>query len=166
MWNAFVLAFAITAAIWDIWTRRIPNVLTTSALVAGLIYNAYMSNLGQSLLGCIVGLVAGIALFHLGAVGGGDVKLVGALGAMLGFEPWLTAMFVAIFVAGLVALVRVIHRRLLGRTLWNMLDILKNLFTHGFTAHPEVHVNNPSIVRSPFGVAAAVGTLAVVARLL
>ncbi len=166
MWDAFVLAFVITAAIWDVWTRRIPNVLTASALVIGLAYNAFAHNFGQSVLGCIVGLIAGIALFHIGAIGGGDVKLVGALGAMMGFQPWLTAMTVAIIVAGIIALVQVVQRGILTRTLLNIGHIVANLFRHGLTAHPEINVNNPSLVRSPFGFAAAVGTVVVMTRLL
>jgi hypothetical protein len=75
-------------------------------------------------------------------------------------------MTVAIIVAGLIALVQVVQRGILTRTLLNIGHIVANLFKHGLTAHPEINVNNPSLVRSPFGFAAAVGTVVVMTRLI
>ena len=81
------LAIAAIACVTDLRSRRIPNVLTFGAALAGLVYQLAtggIDGLGQGALGWLVGVVAFILPFALGGLGGGDVKLLGALGAWLG----------------------------------------------------------------------------------
>jgi prepilin peptidase CpaA len=88
--NAFNLAaimVALVAAVWDLKTRRIPNVLTFgSALVAVLVhaYSAGVGGAGWALAGWFVGFVFFLPFFALGGMGAGDVKLIAALGAWIG----------------------------------------------------------------------------------
>ncbi|HWR37109.1 MAG TPA: A24 family peptidase [Clostridia bacterium] len=165
MWKAIVITFAITAAFSDLRWRKIPRVLTVGGFVAGLVYHGINGGFLSALGAAIVGFGIGIALFSLGAIGGGDVKLIAALGAMLGFPSWSYAMLVSILAAGLIALVQVIRLRVLRRTLHNMAEILRSFYKAGLRQHPDLNVSNPSMVRSPFGVAAALGTVAAVFRL-
>lgn len=92
------------AAIQDLRTRRIRNWLTFSIILTGiaqsLIGHGIVSPAG-SLLGLLVGFVLPLALFALGAVGGGDVKLLAGVGAWLG--PWAAfEVFCAEAVIGMV----------------------------------------------------------------
>jgi prepilin peptidase CpaA len=81
------LAVAVTAAGWDLRTRRIPNVLTFGAALAGLGYHVVtggLSAVASSAAGWALGALVFIVPFALKGLGGGDVKLLAALGAWLG----------------------------------------------------------------------------------
>jgi prepilin peptidase CpaA len=91
-----LLALALTAAAaaLDYCTGHIPNELTlgalafaplSHALVAVRADGSWMSGLagaGGSLAGMLVGAALPLLLFRMGAIGGGDVKLFAALGAV------------------------------------------------------------------------------------
>ncbi|MGE0405623.1 MAG: prepilin peptidase [Candidatus Korobacteraceae bacterium] len=166
MWNAFILAFVVTAAVSDVCSRRIPRVLTLAGLGAGLAFHGLQGQFVSALTASGVGFCIGLALFHIRALGGGDVKLMAALGALLGgLQPWVTAMAASCIVAGLISGIAVVQRNLVRQTLENLGRIFGNLFRNGWSAHPEIHVDNPALVRSPFAPAAALGTLASLIRL-
>lgn len=164
MLNAFIVAFVVTAAIADVAWRKIPRLLTTIGLVAGIAFNA-REHLGSSLLAAAMGFTIGLAFFHLGGIGGGDVKLITALGALLGVSRWTVAMEVAVFVAASMAIVQIVRRRAFQSTFANLRALLHGWRSAGLQAHPVVNVSNAAMNRAPFGVAAAVGTLFVVIRL-
>jgi prepilin peptidase CpaA len=91
------------AAVHDWRTRRIPNLLNLILLLTGLGVSAagmWRVGLGSAALGMLAGFVLTLPLFLLGAVGGGDVKMLTALGAWLG--PWgVLYVFLARAVIGL-----------------------------------------------------------------
>jgi prepilin peptidase CpaA len=177
IWNAVVVSFALTAAAGDARWRKIPRSLTTAGILAGLVFHAVHGTamggflrggiweLGSSAVACLIGFAIGLTLFQLGAIGGGDVKLVMALGAMLGFHRWLFAMEVAIFAAAAIALLQALRRGLLKQTLANVADTFRWVLAKGVKQHPEINVSNAAMLRAPFGVAAALGTVAAVIRL-
>ena len=80
------IAVALVACATDLRARRIPNLLTFSAAVAGLGWHALggWAALGWSLGGLVIGLAIFFPLFLLRGMGAGDVKLLAALGAWLG----------------------------------------------------------------------------------
>jgi prepilin peptidase CpaA len=95
------------ATVVDVRTRRIPNWLTGALLLGGLAQSFFTSHTLtplQSLLGMLCGFALTIVLFALRAVGGGDVKLMTALGAWLGPQLVL-AVFLLEKVLGLVIVV-------------------------------------------------------------
>ena len=97
MFLAGVVGFTLTAAVTDQRSRKVPNWLTVPALgIALLVHTAAngLAGLGFSLLGFATGFGLLFVLWMIGGGGGGDVKLMGALGAWLG--PQLT---VVVFVA-------------------------------------------------------------------
>lgn len=159
-WNVAVMVFAVTAAFIDVRTRKIPRALTVAGFIAGLLYHFFHRDLLTAVVAAAIGFVIGLALFSLGAIGGGDVKLVTALGAMLGFRTWVKAMEFAIFAAAILAIIQIIRNRAVRQTLSNIGAILRGFGTSGMQAHPVVNVRNAALIRSPFGLAAAVGTIA------
>jgi prepilin peptidase CpaA len=159
MWQAFVVAFAVTVAAGDAWMKKIPRELSIFGLLAGLGYHAWHGGFLSSFLTACLAFVLGLGFYELKAIGGGDVKLLAAMGAILGFQGWMLALEVAILVAGVMALVGVIRKGLFLQTLRNMGRLLKHFATRGLRPHPEIQVNNPGLLRIPFGVAAAFGTV-------
>lgn len=106
------------AVLTDWRYRKIPNWLTFSLIIIGLTLNTLEGNLAgleKSLLGFSVGFLLLFLPFQCGGVGGGDVKLMGALGSFLGplliFKVFLAS---AIF-GGLFSLVFAIKRKKLGQ---------------------------------------------------
>lgn len=97
-----LIALAFTAAVIDLRSRRIPNWLTLLLAVAGLI-NALVWRFPVDIAGSTLGLLAGFGLlllpFALGAIGGGDVKLLAAIGAWVGPGPVLQVFVIAAVVA-------------------------------------------------------------------
>ncbi|HET7748460.1 MAG TPA: A24 family peptidase [Terriglobales bacterium] len=164
VWNALILAFVVTAAVGDIRWRKIPRLLTTAAVAAGLIFHLVHGGLGwefaSALIATLIAFGVGLSFFQLGAIGGGDVKLITALGALLGLDRWIVAMEVAVLAAALIGIVQAVRRGTLGQMLRNIGSLLKWLAGRGgMTAHPTINVRNTTMLRAPFGVAAALGTL-------
>jgi len=159
MWNAVIVAFVLTAALTDVRWRKIPRLLTLAACVAGLIVHWSQGDFWSATATALLAFGIGLSFFSLGAIGGGDVKLITALGAMLGFGRWAFAMEVTLLAAAVMALVQIIRRKVVVQTFRNVLIILRGWLTGGLRAHPVINVQNAALVRSPFAVAAAVGTL-------
>ncbi len=163
-WKLAVVAFVITVAIADVRWRKIPRSLTVPAFCAGLIYHWATGLFFNALGAAALGFAVGMALFTLGAIAGGDVKLLTALGALLGFGVWTHAMDLAIFAAAAMALVQVVRHGAVRQTLHNMAEIVRSLFRTGLREHAVLNVGNSSMIRSPFGLAAAIGTVIAVLR--
>ena len=101
-------------------TRRVPNVLTGSIASLGLLLAASgygPIGVSAALAGGVLGLMLMLPGHLFGATGGGDVKLLGAFGVLLG--PWetLTAFVVTAIAGGVIALGVAMHRQRLGQTL-------------------------------------------------
>ena len=91
------VAVGTAACVTDLRSRRIPNVLTFGAAVAAFVFHAFASNgsgFGFGVSGWLVGGAVMFLPFALGGLGGGDVKLLAALGAWLG--P-MNAMWLALY---------------------------------------------------------------------
>ncbi|HEY7090799.1 MAG TPA: A24 family peptidase [Tepidisphaeraceae bacterium] len=83
-----MLALLVWAAIQDFRARRIPNWLTLSLAAGGLLASLLsphaLATPASSMGGLLAGFGIALVLFHLGALGGGDVKLLAAIGAWVG----------------------------------------------------------------------------------
>jgi prepilin peptidase CpaA len=153
--------FALAAGWMDWRSRRIPNWLTVPALVVGIVGNTLFAGWRGTLAG-LEGAGLGLLLLFpfviVRAMGAGDWKLVGAMGAFLGPRPMLVVLVVALLVAGVMALGLVIYKRRLGKTLRNIGQLLR-AFATGHTGDPEISLDNPDAAKVPFGVAFAVAAI-------
>ncbi len=100
MFVSIVGAFVAVAAVSDLRTRRLPNWLTVPAFAAAVLAHTAVNGLGGlgfALMGFATGFGILLVLWLIGGGGGGDVKLMGALGAWLG-----SSLTVAVFLSSTV----------------------------------------------------------------
>ncbi|HXG04521.1 MAG TPA: prepilin peptidase [Candidatus Binatia bacterium] len=111
---AVLLAALVAITVIDLQHQVIPDVITLPGVVGGFVANLALGRIGwlDAALGVLVGggifwVVLQGSLLILGqeGMGGGDVKLGAMLGAFLGWQATLVAVFLAVVGGGLVALV-------------------------------------------------------------
>jgi len=125
-----ILTYAlIVVSMIDIDFYIIPNEISYSGLVIGLIYSLFhpahllQSNIGMSFLASIFGAVMGGGVLWLigwlakicmkkEAMGLGDVKLMAMVGAWLGWKAALVSILIASVLGSLVGIVFVVRKRL------------------------------------------------------
>jgi prepilin peptidase CpaA len=135
---AAVVVSAVAAA-WDWKTGRIPNWLTYGAILVGVVgHSVYGWAVANTKVGLYEGAVATCgmlfcsiapaALYWKGAMGGGDVKLFAAVGAlcqpMLGIE----AQVYALLTAAIMAPARLAYEGKLFRVFGATMSVLLNPF--------------------------------------
>jgi prepilin peptidase CpaA len=116
---AFVAVGGALGAAIDLRSRRVPNWLTLGITLAGLALAATRLS-GLGLPGALGGFALGLAVMlpgHLiGATGAGDVKLLAALGTMLGPKATVFAFVYAAIAGGVLAVLVAMRRRTLDVT--------------------------------------------------
>jgi prepilin peptidase CpaA len=155
----------LVAGASDIRSRRIPNWLTLSGVCAGLALHAAtagFSGLKLSAMGMLLGFGAYLALYCLHAMGAGDVKLMAAVGAIVGPAAWISVFVATAIAAGLLSLGLVIFKRRLRETLRNAFFIVGELvqFRAPYKRRSDLDVKDGRSLKMPHGVAIAAGTAA------
>lgn len=122
------LLLVVTAgAGWDLATGKIPNALTYPACLFAWSLAAATGGwhgLGASLAGFAVGFLPFFVLYLMGGLGGGDVKLMAAVGSLTGVAFTLDALIASVLIGALIGLLIAIWEgqgvavaRFLGTTL-------------------------------------------------
>ena len=177
-WQAMGLTtlalLVLTALVFDLRQRRIPNVVVLLALASGLLINligpqtwqsgaalltVYPSALGAkgALLGALTGLAVFLPFYLLRAMGAGDVKLMASIGSFVGPA---TAINVALFIlvtGGVLAVVRMVWVRKTQLVLFNVVTALGQLVP-GSVARFDAATQSAD--RMPYALAMAGGLLA------
>ena len=156
------LALTISAALLDWRSRRIPNWLTVPGFLSGVTLHVVLNGwqgLRFALAGGALALILLLPLVMLRALGAGDWKLMGAVGAFLGWKLFLFVMFGSILASGLMAMVQMIRVGRVAETFRNMWTLLKGFFVFGLKKNPQISLDNPRLLKLPFGVAVAAATL-------
>ena len=143
----------------DIKYRKIFNYITLSGAVGGLLANVYVyggDGFVVSVLGLVVGLSMFFPLFIFKLLGAGDVKLMGAVGAILGYKMVFQTAICTIIVGGILSLLALLfHGRLLNATkkaLWAFYTLISPNFAFEL---PKVE----TCVKIPFAIAIAIGSI-------
>ena len=170
IWSAAALGvLVVVAAAADLRAGKVPNYLTYPAILIGLAGHALAGGLrgGQGQMG-LTGALAGFAVgfgplalcWLAGGIGGGDAKLMGGIGALAGWRFAIGAMLYGFIVAALMAVVVMIRRRAVRRTLRRVLHTMVLLISPGAKPADPTGPDSPTI---PFAVALCVGTAAAMA---
>ena len=160
-----IAAIVLAAAVTDLRSRRIPNWLTLSGVCAGLFVNGVATGSAgviNSLGGMGLGLVCYLGLYCLRAMGAGDVKLMAAVGAIVGPAGWFSVFIATAMAGGILALALMVWKRRVRETLWNAFFIAKELaqFRAPYDKRGDLNVRDPRSLNMPHGVAIAAGTFA------
>lgn len=114
---------SLVAAVCDLRSRRVPNLLTGPMVLTGLAWGTWVggwAGLADSVAGCLLLAIPYVLLFVFAGGGAGDAKLMGAIGAWLGFVNGAVAL-VAVALAGIVLAVGVaLARRRVRSVLGNI----------------------------------------------
>ena len=162
--RVLLVVIVLVAAASDIRTRRIPNWLTLPGVLAGILVNVVMAGLPglkMSLTGLALAFGLYLVLYVLRAMGAGDVKLMAAVGAIVGPAQWF-AIFIATAVAGgIFAVALMVIKGRVRQTLGNTMVIIQELaqFRAPYSRHKHLDVKDPGALNLPHGVAIATGTL-------
>jgi prepilin peptidase CpaA len=157
---SLMIAVAATAAATDARSGLIPNWITLPPLLAALVLHFITQGAGGLALSLAGALVCGLVpylLFRQGTMGGGDVKLLAALGALGGPEVGLEIELIGMTLAALYALAVLAWRGGLARTLLSSLWIVANVF---LPASRRREIKQTELVALRLGVPLFLGTVA------
>lgn len=154
----------LIAAFTDIRARIIPNWLVLAGFVTGVAMRTWLGGwegLAQSLMGAGLAFAVYMGLYALHAMGGGDVKLMAAIGAFTGPQDWFLVFVLASVIGGVLALISLLTGGGLVRAARNIVSILWELahFRAPHKANPELDIDSPRARTLPHGVAIALGVM-------
>ncbi len=146
----YILAILVSVigGISDWKTRKIPNWLTFGTFFLSIIYSIFQLNLNMfldSFLGFFAGLLILIIPYILGGMGAGDVKLLGAIGALIGYKNILIVFFYTAISGFVIGVIWIFLRP----------KHLKYLITTG-KVFPAIEKKE----KFPYGIAIMIGTIA------
>jgi prepilin peptidase CpaA len=164
LWTA--LAVCLAAAAVDLRSRRIPNVLTLGALAAGFVLQGALAGpagLVHAFAGALAAGLPALAVFALRGMGGGDVKLLAACGALLGPAAALQLLLATAVAGGVLAAAAIAARRAWTVTGSYLQALALHWRRRGPVACPEVSLGRSRGIAVPYGVAIALGAAFTVA---
>jgi len=151
-----VVAIVAVASVADVRTRRIPNVLTVPAMLAGLAVNTWLggfAGLGHAAAGLLVAVLVVGGLCWFRTMGFGDLKLCAAVGAWIGPSELLFALLITAMAGGVMAVAYALWKGKLGV----LLDRSSNLIRGSGSAVADVR--DPAALAIPYAPAIAFGVV-------
>jgi prepilin peptidase CpaA len=160
-----LITLVVTAGIWDLRTRKIPNWLNLSGVILGVGLNTLISQgtgLKLSLLGFGLALLVYLPLFSIRAMGAGDAKLMAAVGSMAGPHDWFIIFLLTAILGGVASLAVIVIKRRVLVTIQN-LGTITNELLHArapYVKDPSLDVHDKHSVGLPHGAVIAVSSVA------
>lgn len=160
-WGGWLFgAVGAVAAVTDYRSGKIYNWLTLPALVIAIALAAFAgrASLAQAALGLAVATALFLPLYLTGVLGGGDVKLLMALGTWLGPRGTLELAMASILIAGAGAVALLVKHGRVRAFCSEIWVFARTVFT------PGLEIQWPRLrrdIKAPFGIAIFLGFLCV-----
>jgi prepilin peptidase CpaA len=155
-----LIAFVLVAAIYDAATQRIPNWTSLFIVVLGLGWNIFSAEgLGvrDSGLGLIAGLLMMLPSYVFGGMGAGDVKLIAAIGSVVGISQVLDVALCSYFAMFVMAILFIVVKGDLVKLLRRLHTLIYGLFA-GVMAYQKPDPSDAASCRMPLAPAIALAT--------
>jgi prepilin peptidase CpaA len=152
---------ALAGAGYDVASRRIPNALTLPAILFGLLVHGSLGGwrqLGSAATGGLLCGVVFLVFYVAGGMGGGDVKLMAAVGCNAGLPRVAMLLLVTSLAGGAMAITLAAWRRRLKETMRNVWTLAAHHGTAGLEPHPDLNLDNQQALRLPYALAIAAGS--------
>ena len=167
--DLLLLCFVTAAAVSDLIRRKIPNALVLSGILAALALHAWLWPHQVAPLwlgGMATGFFLFLPLYVLRGMAAGDVKLIAMVGAFAGPWPVLQICFATFVLGGLMAVLMITYQGKWRACLRNLRQLLWPMIarTAGVPLAPAALAGQASVGNMPYGLAIALGSLAVQGR--
>ena len=161
LYLAGAVGVAGIGAMTDIASRRIPNWLTYSAMLVGIAGHALEGwhGLGDAIAGGLISGGAFLVFYLVHAMGAGDVKLITAVGCLVGTSLAIEILLASAIAGGIFAIAISLWQGKLRAVIVNVVELIRFHAVAGAEVHPSLNLSNPQAARLPYGVAIAAGTL-------
>jgi prepilin peptidase CpaA len=157
--NILLAIVLIICVITDIKSRKILNIVTLPTIIFGFVYNIFTKGFEGFLFsgnGFLIGLGLLLIPYLLGGMGAGDVKLMAAIGALMGASFIFYSFIYTALIGGIIALLLIIKTRGFAKVIksifFNVLFFRSNLGTI------MISKDKHSSISFPYGVAIVLGT--------
>ena len=165
----FVLLISVLiATVTDLRSRRIPNWLTVSTLVLGFVLNALIAypspleGVWLSAKGFALAFGLNLLMYMLHMTGAGDVKLLAAVGAMVGCSDFVGIFMLTALIGGVLAIMLMAVKGRVRQTLWNVGYMVGELmkWRAPHLTREQLDVGSPKALRLPGAVRICLGVVA------
>jgi len=164
MMQIVLILLVSMAAIYDFRFRRIPNWLSLSGLILGFGLNAHGTLAAGE--GMLLATAVYLPLYLLRGMGAGDVKLMAAIGALVGPANWFVIFAATALVGGAAGTIFACFKKRFSETCLNLCFLLKDLvqLRAPHRTNPQLDFRNSDSLRMPHGVLIALGSVAFLAN--
>jgi len=158
----FLSGILLAAIICDIWVAKIPNVITFPGMLIGVIYHGAsqgLSGVWLSIAGLLVGGGVFLPFYLLKGMGAGDIKLMGAVGALVGLKAVIPAIVFTALAGGVYAFALIFFNpRTCKRLIFGSVSMLKTFVLTGQLFLPALFEKEKK-PQVRYGIAIAAGTI-------
>lgn len=179
--SIILIILLLLASFFDIKYKKIPNFLTLPVMLWGVLSSTIINGFKGfqfSIFGLLFGIGIFIIPFALYLIGGGDVKLMGAVGALMGWKFSLSAVLYSGIAGGIIAIIVTFFDKnflkLLKKFIFYIFNSIikffyirtgKETFLKNLHNIDEVNLENTKKY-IPYGVAITIGTLLVLSEIV
>ena len=155
-----LLLLLLMSAVIDTSTKKIPNAIVLTIFVIGLCFNSLTFEgigLWGSIIGFSVGLIIMLPSYSFAGMGAGDVKLMAAIGSVVGFNKILDVVLYSYLIIFVISLLFIILKGDLTKLLVRYKAFFYGLFA-GIISYQKPHSSEAAGQRLPLAPAIMLAT--------